>query len=127
MGAVPERSRSGEASVLAFPKAGRSQPVDESTRHGVGSAPNELRTVLGEVLREERQRQDRTLADVANEAAVSLAYLSEVERGRKDVSSELLSAVCGALQIPLATVLEHCVERLQVRAQGSSQFRLCAA
>lgn len=64
-----------------------------------------LRTVIGDVLRRERQGQKRTLADVAREARVSVPYLSEVERGCKEASSEVLAAVCGALRIELPDLL----------------------
>ena len=89
----------------------------------------DLRTALGEVLREERQEQDRTLADVAESAAVSLPYLSEVERGRKDVSSEVLTAIAGALELDVPTVLERTARRLRVRAgvQRGVRMHLLAA
>ncbi|HUZ57014.1 MAG TPA: helix-turn-helix transcriptional regulator [Streptosporangiaceae bacterium] len=64
-----------------------------------------LRTMLGEVLRRTRLEQDRTLADVARAARVSMPYLSEVERGRKEVSSEILAAICDALHIDLSDLL----------------------
>jgi transcriptional regulator with XRE-family HTH domain len=64
-----------------------------------------LRTTLGNVLRRTRREQRRTLADVARAAKVSMPYLSEVERGRKEVSSEVLAAICGALGVELADVL----------------------
>jgi transcriptional regulator with XRE-family HTH domain len=64
-----------------------------------------LRTLVGEVLRRHRLEQRRTLADVARAARVSMPYLSEVERGRKEASSEVLAAVCDALRIELADVL----------------------
>src|ERR1700733_7216087 len=64
-----------------------------------------LRTVVGEVLRRHRQEQGRTLAEVAREACVSMPYLSEVERGRKEPSSEILAAVCDSLRIELADLL----------------------
>lgn len=86
-----------------------------------------LRSLLGEVLREERLDQDRTLADVARDAAISLPYLSEIERGRKEVSSDLLGAVCRALEVPLVEVLERCADRLRARAQGGSGIQLRAA
>lgn len=81
-----------------------------------------LRTVLGQVLRRERAHQDRTLADVAGAANVSMPYLSEVERGRKEASSEVLSAICAALRIDLADVVAQAGRdlaagsRLQARA-----------
>src|ERR671920_1000336 len=64
-----------------------------------------LRRELGDVLREERQHQGRTLREVSSSASVSLGYLSEVERGEKEASSELLSSICGALDLPLSQVL----------------------
>jgi transcriptional regulator with XRE-family HTH domain len=64
-----------------------------------------LRTMIGEVLRRARTEQGRTLADVARAARVSLPYLSELERGRKEASSEVLAAVCDALRIDLTDVL----------------------
>jgi transcriptional regulator with XRE-family HTH domain len=64
-----------------------------------------LRTLIGDVLRRHRLAQRRTLADVARAARVSVPYLSEVERGRKEASSEVLAAVCSALRIELADLL----------------------
>lgn len=64
-----------------------------------------LREVIGDVLRRARTEQGRTLREVSDTARVSLGYLSEVERGRKEASSELLSAICGALDVPLSGVL----------------------
>lgn len=64
-----------------------------------------LREVIGGELRRRRQDQGRTLRDVSSAASVSLGYLSEVERGQKEASSELLSAICDALDAPLSTVL----------------------
>lgn len=64
-----------------------------------------LRTTLGEVLRRTRLGQGRTLADVAGAATVSMPYLSEVERGRKEASSEVLAAICAALGVELSDVL----------------------
>jgi len=64
-----------------------------------------LRTILGDVLRRTRREQRRTLADVARVARVSMPYLSEVERGRKEASSEVLAAICDSLGIDLAELL----------------------
>jgi transcriptional regulator with XRE-family HTH domain len=64
-----------------------------------------LRTILGDVLRRNRRAQGRTLADVARGARVSMQYLSELERGRKEASSEVLAAICAALRIELSDVL----------------------
>lgn len=66
-----------------------------------------LRRTLGEILRRHRTAQHRTLRDVSDGARVSLGYLSEVERGQKEPSSELLSSICGALDIPLSAVLRE--------------------
>src|SRR3954465_10615642 len=63
-----------------------------------------LRMLLGDILRRNRLQQRRTLGDVARAAQVSLPYLSEVERGRKEASSEVVAAVCAALRIELADV-----------------------
>ena len=72
---------------------------------GPGGRRPLLRKLVGDVLRRTRQEQGRTLADVARDARVSMPYLSEIERGRKEASSEVLGAVCGALQIELADQL----------------------
>ena len=65
-----------------------------------------LRTQLGNTLRGHRLRQRRTLRDVSGAARVSLGYLSEVERGQKEASSELLASLCAALDVPLSAVLQ---------------------
>ncbi|MGL5864472.1 MAG: helix-turn-helix domain-containing protein [Dermatophilaceae bacterium] len=72
-----------------------------------------LRNELGEVLRETRQRQGRTLRDVAASASVSLGYLSELERGTKEASSELLYAVCDGLGLSLSEVLGLVRQRVE--------------
>jgi len=83
-----------------------------------------FRRLLGEVLRRHRQHQGRTLRDVAAAARVSLGYLSEVERGVKEASSELLTAVCDALGVSLADVLREvsddlvAIERRPLRPVG---------
>jgi transcriptional regulator with XRE-family HTH domain len=64
-----------------------------------------LRTQLGTTLRSHRLRQRRTLRDVSGAARVSLGYLSEVERGQKEASSELLASICDALDVELADLL----------------------
>lgn len=64
-----------------------------------------LRHELGDVLRTERQAQGRTLREVSKAARVSLGYLSEIERGEKEASSELLAAVCEALDLPMSHTL----------------------
>lgn len=64
-----------------------------------------MRQVIGEELRRRRNEQSRTLRDVSRDAQVSLGYLSELERGQKEASSELLAAVCAALDTPLSSLL----------------------
>jgi transcriptional regulator with XRE-family HTH domain len=64
-----------------------------------------LRTQLGNTLRGHRLSQRRTLRDVSGAARVSLGYLSEVERGQKEASSELLASICDALEVELADLL----------------------
>ncbi|HEV7419868.1 MAG TPA: transcriptional regulator ClgR [Mycobacterium sp.] len=71
-----------------------------------------LREVIGDVLRQARTEQGRTLREVSDDARVSLGYLSEVERGRKEASSELLSAICGALDVPMSRMLSDAGEEL---------------
>jgi transcriptional regulator with XRE-family HTH domain len=89
------------------------QPQDEQQpRSGEQRPPRQdrrprplLRTMLGDVLRRTRLDQARTLADVAKAARVSMPYLSEVERGRKEASSEVLAAICDALRIDITDLL----------------------
>lgn len=66
-----------------------------------------LRHLLGDALRRLRLRQGRTLREVSATARVSLGYLSEVERGQKEASSELLASICDALGAPLSQVLRE--------------------
>src|SRR5690625_5355111 len=64
-----------------------------------------LRELLGEALRRRRRAQGRTLADVAAQAGMSMQHLSDVERGRKDPSSEMVAAICGALDLTLGQLM----------------------
>jgi len=64
-----------------------------------------LRSHIGSALRTARIAQGRTLRDVAKSARVSLGYLSEVERGQKEASSELLNSICNALDVSIGQVL----------------------
>ena len=73
-----------------------------------------LRREIGEVLRGVRQHQGRTLREVSSQARVSLGYLSEVERGQKEASSELLDAISHALGVPLWFVLHEVSDRMAV-------------
>ena len=76
-----------------------------------------LRTQLGNTLRGHRLRQRRTLRDVSGAARVSLGYLSEVERGQKEASSELLASICDALDVELAALLAEV--SLELRGPGA--------
>ncbi|MDR1394287.1 MAG: helix-turn-helix transcriptional regulator [Bifidobacteriaceae bacterium] len=77
-----------------------------------------LRSELGHVLRTNRLRQQRTLREVSAAARVSLGYLSEVERGQKEASSELLASICDALQMPLWATLREVSDRLAAQEPG---------
>lgn len=66
-----------------------------------------LRRVIGDALRARRQAQHRTLREVSTKANVSLGYLSEIERGQKEASSELLAAICDALGARLSELLRE--------------------
>jgi transcriptional regulator with XRE-family HTH domain len=72
-----------------------------------------LRTKLGSTLRGHRLSQRRTLRDVSGAARVSLGYLSEVERGQKEASSELLASICDALDVELADLLAEVSSELR--------------
>ncbi|MCF4122976.1 helix-turn-helix transcriptional regulator [Antribacter sp. KLBMP9083] len=76
-----------------------------------------LRREIGDVLRDARQRQGRTLREVSSAARVSLGYLSEVERGQKEASSELLASICEALDMPMSLILREVSDRIAV-AEG---------
>jgi transcriptional regulator with XRE-family HTH domain len=66
-----------------------------------------FRRLLGEVLRAQRMRQGRTLRQISADARVSLGYISEIERGQKEASSELLASICSALDVPLSEILSE--------------------
>jgi transcriptional regulator with XRE-family HTH domain len=72
-----------------------------------------LRRVLGDTLRGRRLRQRRTLREVSGAARVSLGYLSEVERGQKEASSELLASICAALDVKLSDLLSEVSETMR--------------
>ena len=95
--------------LIAFP------PQDQPDQ----AEPEPLwREAVGHELREERHRQERTLADVAEESGVSTQYLSEVERGRKEPSSEILGAVSGALGLRLVDLTTRVSRSLVSRPAG---------
>ncbi|MGW1724103.1 helix-turn-helix domain-containing protein [Streptomyces sp. NPDC002306] len=88
-------------------------------------APREplWRDLVGEVLRRERLAQERTLKDVADEARISMPYLSEVERGRKEASSEVLAAAAHALGLGLGDLLSLAHRELARRPDRSRATR----
>lgn len=79
-----------------------------------------VRELIGESLREERVGQGKTLREVSKSARVSLGYLSEVERGQKEASSELLASICGALDLPLSIVLSVVSEKMAMSERITS-------
>ncbi|NMD96303.1 helix-turn-helix transcriptional regulator [Rhodococcus sp. BL-253-APC-6A1W] len=93
--------------------------------------PALLRQIYGEILRDERRDQDRSLDDVARAVGMSKQYLSEVERGRKEASSEILRSVCDALELPIEQLLGRGIRRMTahrtLRAPRSAGIELCAA
>jgi transcriptional regulator with XRE-family HTH domain len=96
--------------VVAFPSLPR--PAREPE-------PEPLwREAVGHELREARRTADRTLADVAADAGVSTQYLSEIERGLKEPSSEVLGAVAGALGLRLVDLTTRVTRRLSTRVSG---------
>nr|WP_051425931.1 helix-turn-helix transcriptional regulator [Jiangella gansuensis] len=81
-----------------------------------------IRRLVGDVLRRRRIEQGRTLREISAAARVSLGYLSEVERGRKEASSELLAAICEALDLPMSEVLREVSDemmRVEAAAVGA--------
>jgi len=71
-----------------------------------------VRQEIGDVLRDVRQRKGHTLRQVASRASVALGYLSEVERGQKEASSEILASVAEALDVPISTIMREVADRL---------------
>ena len=86
-----------------------------------------LRQEIGDVLRDARRQQGRTLREVSSVARVSLGYLSEVERGQKEASSELLASICGALEVPLSSVLREVSHRVAAAEGVPSEVAMSEA
>lgn len=82
-----------------------------------------LRELFGEILRRKRAERGRTLRDIADAAGVSLAYVSEVERGQKEASSEILNAVCGALDITMLDLVRSAHQDLELRRIAAEPAR----
>lgn len=79
-----------------------------------------LRTFIGDALRRRRLMQSRTLRQVSANARVSLGYLSEVERGQKEASSELLAAICAALDLTLAEIITDALVEISRQEECAS-------
>ena len=105
----------GVVGAFRDPHGGRNHPR-------VALAPNTrkdsrmvlFRRLLGDVLRDQRMRRGMTLREVSAEARVSLGYISEIERGQKEASSELLASLCTALEVPLSDVLREVSDAVAV-------------
>ncbi|MFJ1654821.1 helix-turn-helix domain-containing protein [Streptomyces sp. NPDC088337] len=141
---MSERAPNRAPVIPLRPPAARpapTRPAPERPAQGrtPAAAPREplWRDLVGDVLRRERQAQERTLQDVADAARISMPYLSEVERGRKEASSEILAAAAQALGIGLGDLLSLVQDELvrtaargAVRGRGTSVPRhggLCLA
>ena len=83
-----------------------------------------IRQVVGETIRGVRLRQPRTLRQVSAAARVSLAYLSEIERGQKEPSSELLAAICEALDVRLSDVFAEVSDTMRRHEKLADRARL---
>ncbi|MBA2953144.1 helix-turn-helix domain-containing protein [Nocardioides sp. MAH-18] len=86
-----------------------------------------FRRMLGDVLRDQRTQRGMTLRDVSAEARVSLGYISEIERGQKEASSELLASLCAALGVPLSSVLREVSDLVAVEEAAAGLRRLPVA
>lgn len=122
----PSMNRPFLASMLAYHRAMENvfplPPLDPAP------VPERLwREVVGEQLRAERSGRGERIADVAGRAGVAPQYLSELERGRKDPSSEILSAVAGALDLTVLDVTRRACHRLAADTLGASRGPVCLA
>ncbi|ARE72574.1 helix-turn-helix domain-containing protein [Streptomyces sp. NPDC059558] len=102
------------------PAPGSGGPAGAPRRPVGGPPPREplWRHLVGDVLRRERLAQERTLKDVSEAARISMPYLSEVERGRKEASSEVLAAAAQALGLGLADLLLRAGDELALHARS---------
>lgn len=81
-----------------------------------------IKEALGDELRSERVTQQRTLADVADAAGVSLPYLSEIERGSKDASSEVIESIARSLDVPVPDLLTRVADRMRGTGTGTTML-----
>ena len=98
----------------------RREPKPQAPQEAPAQEPL-WREVLGRRLRVLRQDQDETLAETAGRAGISPQYLSEIERGRKEPSSEMIAALAGALGTTLTTLTEQVAGDLRQQALGRQQ------
>ena len=77
-----------------------------------------FRRILGDVLRAQRMQRGMTLREVSAGARVSLGYISEIERGQKEASSELLASLCSALDVALSDVLRDVSDEVAVQERA---------
>jgi transcriptional regulator with XRE-family HTH domain len=86
-----------------------------------------FRRLLGDVLRDVRMQRGMTLREVSADARVSLGYISEVERGQKEASSELLASLCAALRVPLSDVLREVSDLVAIEEAAAGLARIPVA
>ncbi|MCB0897074.1 MAG: helix-turn-helix transcriptional regulator [Nocardioides sp.] len=86
-----------------------------------------FRRLLGDVLRDLRMQRGLTLREVSAEARVSLGYISEIERGQKEASSELLASLCAALDAPLSDVLRDVSDAVALEEAAAGLVRIPVA
>jgi transcriptional regulator with XRE-family HTH domain len=79
-----------------------------------------FRRLLGDVLRDKRTQRGLTLREVSADARVSLGYISEIERGQKEASSELLASLCDALEVPLSDVLREVSDAVAIEEAAAA-------
>jgi len=86
-----------------------------------------FRRLLGDVLRDVRMQRGMTLREVSADARVSLGYISEIERGQKEASSELLASLCAALDVPLSDVLRDVSDLVAIEEAAAELTRIPVA
>ena len=86
-----------------------------------------FRRMLGDVLRDARMQRGLTLREVSADARVSLGYISEIERGQKEASSELLASLCAALDMPLSDVLREVSDLVAIEEAAAGLARIPVA
>ena len=108
-----ERSSAGRRTGTSGPRVALGPQIGSGRmRKEIGMAL--FRRMLGDVLRERRSELGLTLREVSGVARVSLGYISEIERGQKEASSELLASLCDALEVPLSQVLRNVADAVAV-------------